>query len=118
MIYVKVNGVLYPATIAGRTQDTAWDNRASKAITMEGDYATVDALFPNGTPWSIVMDAQDATQEEYDNSEYHIRGDLTVHGNGTCTVKMGAMTELEKERQRSISTVDLDIAYAEGVNEA
>ena len=27
MIYVKVNGALYPATIDGQMQDYTWDNR-------------------------------------------------------------------------------------------
>ena len=34
-------------------------------------------------------------QEEFDNSEFCIRGDLTVHVDGTCTVKMGKPTDLE-----------------------
>lgn len=33
--------------------------------------------------------------QEYDNSEFCIRGDLTVHVDGTCTVKMGKTTDLE-----------------------
>lgn len=32
---------------------------------------------------------------EYDNSEYSIRGDLLIHTDGTCTVKMGKPTEAE-----------------------
>lgn len=33
--------------------------------------------------------------EEFDNSDFNIRGDLTVHVDGTCTVKMGKPTDLE-----------------------
>lgn len=36
MIYVKVNGTLYPATIDGQMQDYTWDNRETKTITMQG----------------------------------------------------------------------------------
>lgn len=115
MIYIKVNDTLYPASIAGRTNDKYWGGRESKAITLEATFATADALFTDGTAWVIVseasipvMDAEgkpildengertyETKQTEYDNSEFCLRGDLTVHTDGTCTVKMGKLTELE-----------------------
>ena len=119
MIYVKVNDDLYPATIDGRLSDRDWDNRECKLITMDGDYASVDALFVDGASWSIVDEERtpsidvdsdgktapvldengeqvyDIAQTEYDNSDFYIRGDLTVHTDGTCTVKMGKPTDLE-----------------------
>lgn len=95
--------------------DNEWDGRESKAITMEVDFDTVDALFHDDVTWSIVhkdtvsvyddegkpvLDEHGeqtyATQQtEFDNSEYSIRDDLTVHVDGTCTVKMGKPTDLE-----------------------
>lgn len=115
MTYVKINDNLYPASISGKTADREWDNRESKAITLEGDYEAVNALFPDGTVWSILDDVttivrdeqgqfvvgEDGTvvtetvRQEFDNSEFSIRGDLTVHGDGTCTVKMGKITDAE-----------------------
>lgn len=115
MTYVKISGTLYPASISGRMADEDWDGRESKAITMESDFATVNALFPDGVVWSIVQDIQvpavdeagnpaldgegnptyTTEQTEFDNSEFSIRGDLTVHVDGTCTVKMGKPTDLE-----------------------
>lgn len=115
MFYVKVNDALYPARIAGKMSDNEWDGRESKAITMEVDFDTVDALFHDDVTWSIVhkgtvpvyddegnpvLDEHGeqtyATQQtEFDNSEYSIRGDLTVHVDGTCTVNMGKPTDLE-----------------------
>lgn len=160
MIYVKVNDTLYPASISGKITDKTWDNRESKAITMESDFATVDALFLDGASWSIVSEETvdvtpryqtdaggnvlyeqlDVTPEyqldengytvydedgnpvpydgdpvyvegdplpydgepvyeivrtEFDNSEFSIRGDVTVHVDGTCTVNMGKPTDLE-----------------------
>ena len=115
MTYVKVNSTLYPASISGRMSDKEWDGRESKEITMESDFATVNALFPDGVAWSIVQESQvpavDAEgnpvldenreptytteQTEFDNSAFSIRGDLTVHVDGTCTVKMGKPTDLE-----------------------
>lgn len=115
MIYVKVNGTLYPASVAGRMSDAEWDGRESKAITMTADFSTADSLFQDGAAWSIVSEdpvpvyneqgnpvigddgepVYETQQTEFDNSEYSIRGDLTVHVDGTCTVKMGKPTDLE-----------------------
>mgnify|MGYP000374828204 CR=1 FL=1 len=115
MIYVKVNDALYPASIAGKMSDKEWDGRESKAITLEAGFDTVNALFQDGTAWSIVSEdpvpvyneqgnpvvdetgepVYETRQEEFDNSEFCIRGDLTVHVDGTCTVKMGKPTDLE-----------------------
>lgn len=129
MTYVKLNNTLYPATISGKITDREWDNRESKSITLDGDYATINALFPDGTTWSIVeeytvqaVDEQGepildgdgnptytVQQNEYDNSEFYIRGDLTAHMDGTCTVKMGKETALENA-MRALSI----LGYTEG----
>ena len=111
MTYIKINETLYPATISGRVQDKDWDNRESKAITLEMDYATAIGLFVDGLAWSIVQETPIQVQtedengnvtvetkmevEEFDNSEYDIAGSITVHRNGTVTVKMGKITDGE-----------------------
>lgn len=116
MIHVKINGTLYPATVDGRVSDRDWGGRESKSITMDGDYAAVSSIFRDGTPWSIV-DAYKAQKigedgipvvgdddqpvfedlvDEYDNSDFSVLGDITVHPDGTCTVKMGKETDEEK----------------------
>jgi len=115
MIYVKVNDALYVATIGGMESDRTWDNRRTKSITLSGDFATIDAMFVDGMEWSIVCEdsvpvrKEDGTlvldengeityeiqTTEFDNSDYNMRGDLTVHSDGTCTVKMGQKTEME-----------------------
>ena len=121
MTYVKINETLYPATVSGRMTDRDWDNRASKSITVEMDYATANALFVNGLAWSIVqrdevpiyqMDENgeyvlnengvpiqtgtETKETEFDNSEYNLAGDLTDHRDGRMTAKMGKLTELEE----------------------
>ena len=108
MTYIKINETLYPATISGRIADKDWDNRASKAITLEMDYATAIGLFVDGLAWSIVqqeevpvMDEQgnqtgtETKETEWDNSEYDVAGSITDHRNGTITAKMGKITDAE-----------------------
>lgn len=119
MTYVKINETLYPAMVNGKMADRDWDNRESKAITLEGGYEAINTLFPDGTAWSIVEQYEvpayeengegelvpvldkdgnpvyEIKQTEYANSEFCIRGDLIVHVDGNCTVKMGKPTDLE-----------------------
>jgi hypothetical protein len=52
----------------------------------------------------------------YDNSEYSIRGDLSVHTDGTCTVKMGKPTELEVLKLNS-SSQEAQVAEMSAKNE-
>lgn len=135
MTYVKIGNIIYPASISGRMSDKEWDNRESKSITIDNDYSTVNALFADGTAWSIVSEetvpivddegnpvldesgeqAYETRQTEFDNSDFNIRGDLTVHIDGTCTVKMGKLTELEVALANGNIT-DFEQAYNEGVN--
>ena len=109
MTYIKINDTLYPATVSGRVADKDWDNRASKAITLEIDYATAIALFVDGLAWSIVQQNEvpiydekgeqigtEMKESEWDNSEYNLAGDITIHRDGTITVKMGKLTDLEQ----------------------
>jgi hypothetical protein len=115
MIYVKVNGTLYPATIDGQMQDYTWDNRETKTITMQGTYDEIVGLFKDGTPWSIVMKetvqkrsedgslvldeaGNPVTEEqtsEWDNSEFSMSGPITDNRDGTVSIKMGKPTDLE-----------------------
>ena len=110
MTYIKINETLYPATISGRVQDKDWDNRESKAITLEMDYATAIALFVDGLAWSIVQQQEVPVHEqdengeqtgtemqetEFDNSEYDVAGSITDNRNGTITAKMGKKTDSE-----------------------
>lgn len=109
MTFININGTLYPATVSGRVQDKDWDNRESKAITLEMDYATAAATFVDGLAWSIVQREEVPTFDEngeqtgteaqetvFDNSEYNLAGDLTDHRDGTITVKIGKLTDLEE----------------------
>ena len=120
MTFIKINETLYPATVSGRVADKDWDNRASKSITLEMDYATAIALFVDGLAWSIIQQNEvpvyqldesgkavldengtpiqtgtEMQENEFDNSEYDVAGPITDHRNGTITAKMGKITDAE-----------------------
>lgn len=115
MTYIKVNDTLYPAAIEGRMADHDWDDRQVKSITLEGTCAGAAALLPDGAAWSIVqrdivpkydtegkavLDEEgnavmEERENEWDNSEYSMSGDITDHRDGTVTIRMGKPTELE-----------------------
>lgn len=109
MIFVKAKNTLYPATVSGRMSDKDWDNRDSKSITLEMDFATAAVTFVDGLKWSIVQQEEvpvfdkegkqtgtEIKETEFDNSEYNLAGDLTDHRDGTITAKMGKLTDLEE----------------------
>lgn len=94
MTYIKLNDTLYPAFISGRNEDREWDNRESKAITLEMSYADAMALFVDDLEWEIVYEDEE-TAETYDNSEFSVAGSVTDNRNGTVTVKVGKPTSDE-----------------------
>ena len=94
MTYIKINDILYPATFRGYERDKEWNNRESKAITLEMSYADAMALFVDDLDWAIVYEEGETT-EVYDNSEYSVAGAVTDNRNGTVTVKMGKPTSDE-----------------------
>lgn len=77
------------------SRDRDWDDRESKVIHLEMDYDTANKTFVDGTTWKIKNVITEDLVEEYDNSDFSVRGDLTVHTDGTVSVKMGKPTELE-----------------------
>ena len=94
MTYVKINDTLYPASIRGYIKDKTWDDRDSRAITLEMSYADAMALFVDDLDWAIVYETGETT-EEYDNSDFSVAGSVTDNRNGTVTVKMGKPTSDE-----------------------
>ena len=103
MVKVKIYDRIFDGNVVGSIRDNSWGNRSSKSITLKIDYATTLATFADDVPWSILYQPSDyydpETQqmvtppvEEYDNSDYCILGDITVHRDGTVTVKMGKPT--------------------------
>ena len=134
MRYVKVNDTLYPATVSGQKKDRDWDSRESKSIKLTGTFDEVNGLFPDGTEWAIVMtesapetDAEGnpvldengnpvmvEQETEFDNREFSVRGDVIVHMDGSCTVKMGKESEMERLEREGAE--EFEAAYRDGVN--
>ena len=102
MLYVKIGDDLYPVfSVNGKITDGEWDGRSSKAITLAMSHSGAVGTFVDGVEWSIVQDAEDENgivigQDEWDNSDYSVAGDVTDHRDGTVTVKMGRPTDLEE----------------------
>lgn len=94
MTYIKINDTQYPAGIRGYIKDKDWNDRESKAITLEMSYEDAMELFVDDLDWSIVYEEGETT-EVYDNSEFSVAGPVTDHRNGTVTVKMGKPTDAE-----------------------
>ena len=99
MIYVKVNEVLYPASIETITVDRTWDRRSSKIIRLTMTANEASQIFIDDVSWSIVEryeeENEQIIQNEYDNSEFCIAGDIIDHRNGEVSVKMGKLTDNE-----------------------
>lgn len=128
MTYVKINENYYPAQIMGRIRDSEWNDRESKAITINMTYSSAIELFVDGVEWSIVQQNSYIDESgntvtpdtvEYDNSDFCVSGPITDNRDGTVTVKMGKPTEIEELRSKLVNAVteeELEAAYMEGVN--
>lgn len=105
MIYFQTNNTEYPASIAGKMVDREWDNRESKAVTLELTYAEAAEIFVDGLAWEIVQRDTVPTYDEqgnetgeqelvqqWDNSDYCVAGAITDNRDGTVTCKMGKKT--------------------------
>lgn len=97
---VKINGTEYPASVSGKMQDLDWDGRQSKTITLTMDYATAVETFVDGAEWYIIYQQKNETGEvvtvEEEQVGYSLSGDITDHRDGTISVKMGKLTDLEE----------------------
>ena len=116
MLYLKVNDILYPADFTGKMNDVAWDNRESKTIHSSDNIMNV---LEDDTPWyivdrkeitrQVVIDGEPQFDENgnpimetvteetvYDNSDYCVLGDRTIHNDNTYSVTMGKQTDLEE----------------------
>lgn len=96
---IKVGEHQYRGRVDTRMQDTAWDGRESKAITVQLEYQQAVDLFPTDVKWSIITETVDENEEPQttisDMSEYAISGPITDNRDGTVTIRMGKYREEE-----------------------
>jgi hypothetical protein len=93
-MYIKINNSQIPAIIQTRQNDTMWQNRETKAITLETTYEEALSTFVNDLKWSIVVETEEGLIET-DMSVYALAGPITDNRNGTITVKIGKYKEDE-----------------------
>lgn len=103
--FIRVNNIDYPSLgVNGKMHNEDWDNRHTKTFRVEMTYQQAMATFKDGTKWSIVSITSPDEEEEpfepyeevFDNSDFIFAGDVTDHRDGTVSVTMGQMTELEE----------------------
>ena len=74
-------------------QNTIHSEKPIYELNEDGEFV----LDENGEPIQIGSEPVAEMQEtEFDNSDYNLAGDITDHRDGTITVKMGKLTELEE----------------------
>lgn len=122
MYYLKIGDTYFKAEFSGKVIDKDWDNRESKTIhVLEPKFNEVDSIMTDDTAWSIytiVVEHRQKTDPEtgeiivdengepviediykeivHDNSDFSVRGDITLHSDRTVSVKMGKPTDLEQ----------------------
>ena len=103
--FIRVNNIDYPSHgINGKLHNEDWDNRHTKTFTLEMTYEQAISIFKDGTKWSIVSvtspdegeESFEPYEEVFDNSDFNFAGDVIDHRDGTVSVTMGQMTELEE----------------------
>lgn len=119
MYFLKLNGTLYEASFTGKMQDKEFNNRETKTIHTSEN---ITSLVSDDMSWSIVnqytitrqkMDEEGnpmydedgnpimeevTEEEEFDNSDYCVLGDIVLHNTmpPTYSITMGKETEEEK----------------------
>ena len=106
MFYVKSGETKVPASVSTVKQDFDWDMRPVATIVGAMTHEQAATMFKNGAAWSVIKEPAAYVDKEgntitpdpveVDYSEYCVAGDITDHRDGTCTIKMGKMTELEE----------------------
>lgn len=98
--FVRVGHVDYTTvSINGQLHNSEWDDRHTKTFRIATSFSEASNVFIDGVAWSIVeavIDGEETFYTEFDNSDFDIAGDITDHRDGTVSVTMGKMTDLEE----------------------
>lgn len=109
---IRINDIDYPTIeITGKMQDSEWDNRQTKTIRFEHmTYNDVVNLLPDNVQWYIVSKWDEEIWNEqsvepiqiiphediFDNSDFCLTGPITDYRDGSISIKMGKLTDLEE----------------------
>lgn len=98
---IRIGGEEYAALFSGNISDRTWDGRDTVTVTLVMTHAAAVNLFVDDTEWFLLEDYVDPetnepVHDEHDMSEYRLAGDITDHRDGTISVKMGKLTDLEE----------------------
>ena len=101
MAKIKVGQDEYEAlSITGKTNDKEWDGRHTKTFRLEMTHEDALEVFVDGCEWSIVDESTDdngdPVEVEFDNADFSLAGDVTDHRDGTVSITMGKLTDLEE----------------------
>lgn len=101
MTKIKVGQNEYNAlSITGKVNDKEWDGRHTKTFRLAISHADALEVFCDGCEWSIidisVDDDDNPIEVEFDNSDFSLAGDVVDHRDGTVSITMGKMTDLEE----------------------
>lgn len=108
MDYVKVNNKRYRIkSVDGLMSDRDWDGRESKTIHFlpnEISYESCLNEFVDGVNWSIMQEVTSTDEfgeevqsvEEYSNDEFILAGEIIDHRDGSFSVKMGKLSDIEQ----------------------
>lgn len=110
--YVRINNIDYLAIeINGSMSDSDWDNRETKIIRFDNtSYEAVKNLLPNNTQWDIVCKWDEKIYDEngteivqiiphedvFNNNDFCLSGPITDWRDGSISIKMGKLTDLEE----------------------
>ena len=106
MTFIKINDKLFPGVASHTANDREWGGREAMVINAVMTYQEAAELFVNDAEWFTVIQPNGRTDENgetiipdpttHDQSEYCVAGDITDHRDGTLTIKMGKLTDLEE----------------------
>lgn len=103
--FIRANGQDYQTfSTNGKLHNDDWDGRHTKTFRLAMTYEQAMSIFRDGTAWAIISvttpdegdEPFEPYEEVFDNSDFIFAGDVTDHRDGTVSITMGQMTELEE----------------------
>lgn len=123
MSKIRINNIDYPIISMSQYKEHGWDGgRECAHITLKMEYDNIVNLFQDNLQWSlIVVQEEPEVEREINMSKYCVSGKIIDNRDGSFTVWMGELTEIEKAvldvlTNNFITSEEAADAYQEGVN--